>query len=111
VHEGLGFGIAVLKGSESNDAYAMSNGNVVTQTDNMGGIQGGLSNGMPITMKIAIKPTPSISKMQKTVNLSTMEDAALTVNGRHDPCVLPRAVPIVEAMAAITLLDLFLIKS
>ncbi len=105
VEFGVGFAISEMKGSESNDAYAMSNGNVVTQTDNMGGIQGGLSNGMPITMKIAIKPTPSISKMQKTVNLSTMEDASLTVNGRHDPCVVPKAVPAIEAAVAVTLAD------
>jgi chorismate synthase len=105
VEFGLGFGIAELKGSESNDAYVMQNGKVATSTDNMGGILGGLSNGMPILMRVAIKPTPSISKKQKTVNLSTMEDASVIVKGRHDPCVVPKAVPAIEAAVAITLAD------
>jgi chorismate synthase len=105
VEFGLGFGIAELKGSESNDAYVMQNGKVATSTDNMGGILGGLSNGMPILMRVAIKPTPSNSKKQKTVNLSTMEDASVIVKGRHDPCVVPKAVPAIEAAVAITLAD------
>jgi chorismate synthase len=105
VEFGLGFGIAELKGSESNDAYVMQRGKVATLTDNMGGVLGGLSNGMPIMMRIAIKPTPSIGKKQKTVNLSTKEDASLTIKGRHDPCVVPKAVPAVEAAVAVTLAD------
>ncbi|MGA3110675.1 MAG: chorismate synthase [Candidatus Bathyarchaeia archaeon] len=105
VEFGLGFGIAELKGSESNDAYVMQNGKVATSTDNMGGILGGLSNGMPILMRVAIKPTPSISLPQKTIILSTMEDASVTVKGRHDPCVVPKAVPVVEAAVAVTLAD------
>jgi len=105
VEFGLGFGIAELKGSESNDAYIMQSGKVATSTDNMGGVLGGLSNGMPITMRVAIKPTPSIGKEQKTVNLSTMKDASLTIKGRHDPCVVPKAVPAVEAAVAVTLAD------
>jgi len=105
VEFGLGFGIAELKGSESNDAYIMQNGKVATSTDNMGGVLGGLSNGMPIMMRAAIKPTPSIGKEQKTVNLSIMEDASLSIKGRHDPCVVPKAVPAVESAVAVTLAD------
>jgi chorismate synthase len=105
VEFGLGFGIAQLKGSESNDAYIMQSGKVATATDNAGGILGGISTGMPIMMQVAIKPTPSIGKEQKTVNLSTMEDARLSVKGRHDPCVVPKAVPAIEAAVAITLAD------
>ena len=105
VEFGLGFEITQLKGSESNDAYIMQNGKVATSTENMGGILGGLSNGMPILMRIAIKPTPSIGKEQKTVNLFTMKNAKISVKGRHDPCVVPKAVPAVEAAVAITLID------
>jgi chorismate synthase len=103
VEFGLGFGIAELKGSESNDPYLMQSGKVATATDNAGGILGGISNGMPIMMLVAIKPTPSVAKEQKTVNISTMKDATLRVKGRHDPCVVPKAVPAVESAVAITL--------
>jgi chorismate synthase len=105
VEFGLGFGIAELKGSESNDPYIMQSGKVATATDNAGGILGGISTGMPIMMQVAIKPTPSIGKEQKTVNLSTMEDARISIKGRHDPCVVPKAVPAVESAVAITLAD------
>jgi len=105
VEFGLGFAIATLKGSESNDPYIVQSGKVATSTDNMGGILGGLSNGMPIIIRVAIKPTPSIGKKQKTVNLSTMEDANVTIKGRHDPCVVPKAVPAVESAVAIILAD------
>ena len=105
VEFGLGFEIAELKGSESNDAYIMQQEKVVTTTENMGGILGGLSNGMPLMMRIAIKPTPSIGKEQKTVNLSTMKEADLHIKGRHDPCVVPKAVPAIESAVAITLAD------
>jgi len=105
VEFGLGFEIAKLKGSESNDAYIVEGGRVSASTDNMGGVLGGLSNGMPIMMRVAIKPTPSIGKEQKTVNLSKMEDATVKVKGRHDPCVVPKAVPAVEAAVAVTLAD------
>jgi chorismate synthase len=105
VEFGLGFAIAKLMGSESNDPYIIKNGKVATLTDNMGGILGGLSNGMPIIVRVAIKPTPSVGKQQKTVNMSTMEDANVTVKGRHDPCVVPKAVPAVESAVAITLVD------
>jgi chorismate synthase len=105
VEFGLGFRVAELKGSESNDPYIMQSGKVATLTDNMGGILGGLSTGMPIMIQVAIKPTPSIGKEQKTVNLSTMENASLSIKGRHDPCVVPKAVPAVESAVAITLAD------
>ena len=102
---GLGFAIAELKGSESNDAYVMQNGKVAAATDNMGGILGGLSVGMPILMRVAIKPTPSVAAEQKTVDLSKMKPATISVKGRHDPCVVPKAVPAVEAAVAVTLAD------
>ena len=105
VEFGAGFRAAELKGSENNDAFLLKNGKVVTATENAGGILGGLSSGMPIMIRVAIKPTPSIAKEQKTVNLSTMENAAISVKGRHDPCVVPKAVPAIEAAVAITLAD------
>ena len=105
VEFGLGFRISELKGSETNDPYVMEGGVVATSTHNMGGILGGLSNGMPILMRVAIKPTPSIGKEQKTVNLTAMKDARLTVKGRHDPCVVPKAVPAIESAVAIILAD------
>jgi chorismate synthase len=105
VEFGAGFRAAQLRGSENNDPFLMINGKVATSTDNAGGVLGGLSNGMPILMRVAIKPTPSIAKEQKTVNLSSMENAALNIKGRHDPCVVPKAVPAVEAAVAITLAD------
>ncbi len=105
VEFGLGFALVELKGSESNDAYMMQNRKVATATSNMGGITGGLSNGMPILVRVAIKPTPSIGKPQQTINLATMENATLVVKGRHDPCVVPKAVPAIEAAVAITLTD------
>ncbi len=105
VEFGVGFKVAEMRGSESNDAFLMKNGKVATATDYAGGILGGLSSGMPIMIRVAIKPTPSIAKEQRTVNLSTMEDATLSVKGRHDPCVVPKAVPAIEAAVAITLVD------
>lgn len=105
VEFGLGFRVAELKGSESNDPYIMQNGKVATATDNAGGILGGISTGMPIMMQVAIKPTPSIGKKQKTVNLSTMKDACISIKGRHDPCVVPKAVSAIESAVAITLAD------
>ena len=105
VEFGLGFGITELRGSESNDPFTVKSGEVATSTDNMGGILGGLSNGMPIIIRAAIKPTPSIGKEQKTVNLSTMKATSLSIKGRHDPCVVPKAVPAVESAVAITLTD------
>ena len=105
VEFGAGFATAELKGSENNDAYQMKNGKVGASSNSAGGILGGLSSGMPIVMRVAVKPTSSIAKEQCTVNLSRMEDAKIKVGGRHDPCVVPKAVPVVEAAVAITLVD------
>jgi chorismate synthase len=105
VEFGAGFKAAELTGSQNNDAFLLKNGKVVTSTENAGGILGGLSSGMPIMIRVAIKPTPSIAKEQKTVNLSSMENAAISIKGRHDPCVVPKAVPAIEATVAITLAD------
>jgi chorismate synthase len=105
VEFGVGFAAANLRGSENNDAYKLSNGKVTTLTDNAGGILGGLSSGMPILIRAAIKPTASIAKEQKTVNVCTLENITLSVKGRHDPCIVPKAVPAIEAAVAITLVD------
>ena len=105
---GAGFGAARLRGSENNDAFAVRDGAVVTETNRAGGVLGGISDGMPLLFRAAFKPTPSIAKPQKSVRLSTMEETELVITGRHDPCVVPRAVPAVEAAAAIVLLDLLL---
>ena len=105
---GAGFAAAALCGSENNDPFEMRGGRVVTKTNNCGGILGGISNGMPIVFRAAIKPTPSIAKEQDTVNLLTGENAKLSVAGRHDPCIVPRALPCVEAAAAIAIYDALL---
>ena len=105
VEFGAGFAAAELKGSENNDQYRMRQGKVAALTNNAGGILGGLSSGMPIVARVAVKPTPSIAKEQRTVNLSWMEDAKIAVKGRHDPCVVPKAVPVVEAAVATVLAD------
>ena len=105
VEFGAGFAVAEKKGSENNDAYATQNGKIVTLTNNSGGILGGITSGMPITLRVAFKPTPSISKEQKTVNSKEMSDTTLTVRGRHDACIVPRAVVVVECMMAIVLCD------
>ena len=105
VEFGTGFRATELTGSQNNDAFLLKNGKVVTSTEHAGGILGGLSSGMPIMISVAIKPTPSIAKEQKTVNLASMENAVINVKGRHDPCVVPKAVPAIEAVVAITLAD------
>jgi chorismate synthase len=102
---GMGFKAVQMKGSQNNDAYQIEKGQIVSLTDNAGGVLGGLSNGMPIMMRVAIKPTPSVTKEQKTVNLKKMENTILSVKGRHDPCIVPKAVPAIEAAIAITLAD------
>lgn len=104
---GRGFDITNYKGSEMNDAFVIKEQHIGTASNNSGGIQGGISNGEPIVFTVAFKPTATIKKSQETVN-SAMESLSLETSGRHDPCVLPRAVPIVEAMAALVLLDLIL---
>jgi len=108
VEFGSGFSAARKRGSENNDSFAIKNGGIVTTTNNAGGILGGISNGMPIVVRVAVKPTSSISKEQKTVNLKNMEPADLAVKGRHDVCIVPRVVPVVESMMAIVLCDLAL---
>jgi chorismate synthase len=105
VEFGAGFAAAELKGSENNDSYQMKNGKVVALTNNAGGILGGLSSGMPIVVRAAVKPTSSIAKEQRTVSLSRKEDAKIKVGGRHDPCVVPKAVPVVESAVTIILAD------
>ena len=105
VEFGAGFKAAELKGSENNDAFQLLSGKVITSTNNHGGVFGGISSGMPIVVRIAVKPTPSIAKEQQTFILSTMENATLKVLGRHDPCVVPKAVPAAESAVAISLVD------
>lgn len=109
VEFGAGFGVAGMRGSENNDPFRYDeNGVVRTTTNNAGGILGGITTGMPILFRLAMKPTPSIGKEQKTVDLSEKHDDTLTIVGRHDPCIVPRAIPVVEAAAAIALLDMML---
>ena len=102
---GSGFGAAGMRGSEHNDPYRIQNGRVVTETNHAGGLLGGMTTGMPLILRAAFKPTPSIALPQKSVSLSRREDAELTITGRHDPCVVLRAAPIVEAMTALVLMD------
>ncbi len=105
VEFGSGFSAAGKRGSENNDPFAIEDGKIVTVTNNAGGILGGISNGMPIVARIAIKPTPSIASSQETVDMQKMETASLEVKGRHDTCLVPRAVPVVESMMSVTLCD------
>jgi len=105
VEFGSGFSAAGKKGSENNDSFTVENGKIVTVSNNAGGILGGMSNGMPIVVRIAVKPTASIGKSQETVDIRNMESASLAVRGRHDVCIVPRAVAVVEAMMAVTLCD------
>lgn len=108
VEFGLGFAAAQKYGSENNDDYEILNDRIVTQTNHAGGILGGITNGMPLIFRVSIKPTPSIAKAQQSVSLSGMEETALKIQGRHDPCIVPRAVPVVEAAAAIAIFDMIL---
>ena len=103
---GAGFAAASMRGSEHNDPFFIENGKIRTMTNNAGGILGGISDGMPLIFRIAIKPTPSISRTQQSVNLETMLPDTLAVIGRHDPCIVPRAVPVTEAAAALAIYDL-----
>lgn len=108
----VGFGLsenfAECLGSESNDSFCILDGAIVTETNRCGGILGGISTGMPVLFDVTFKPTPSIAKPQQTVSFSRMENAALTIQGRHDPCIVPRAVAVVEAAAAIAIYDMVL---
>ncbi len=102
---GGGFELARMKGSEANDEFFIEKGKILTRTNNSGGILGGISDGMPIILRIVVKPTASIARPQKTVNLKTMKETEIEISGRHDPCVVPRAVPVVEAMISLVLAD------
>ena len=108
VEFGAGFQSSRLKGSENNDQYEIKEGKILTLTNNSGGVLGGMSTGMPLLIRVAFKPPSSIPKTQRTVNLSRMEEASIAVKGRHDPCVVPKAVPVVQAMVAIGLVDLMI---
>ena len=111
VEFGAGFDVACMRGSENNDAfYYDENGLVRTKTNNAGGILGGITTGMPILFRIAVKPTPSIGREQHTVDLTTKTNADLTIHGRHDPCIVPRAIPVAEAAAALALDGLAALK-
>ena len=98
---GAGFGFASMRGSAANDPFFMDGSTVKTRTNHAGGINGGITNGMPITFEVAIRPTPSISKEQDTVDLATGENTKLVIEGRHDPCIVHRALPVIEAAAAL----------
>ena len=108
VEFGVGQEAANLRGSQCNDAFTVENGQIRTVTNNAGGILGGITNGMPLIFRAAIKPTPSIARPQQSVSLRNAQEQELVVKGRHDPCIVPRAVPVIEAAAAIALFDLIL---
>lgn len=105
---GDGFSMSARRGSETNDSLRYENGTVQAATNHNGGITGGITNGMPLLFQAAIKPTPSIGKTQHTVDLESGENCELAIRGRHDPCIVQRAVPVIEAAAAWTILDLLL---
>ena len=105
VEIGVGFGCAMMRGSEMNDPFVLRKGIVMMETNNAGGILGGISNGMPIVCRIVVKPTPSIEETQKTVDVVEMEEMEIQITGRHDPCICPRIVPVAESMVALVLAD------
>lgn len=105
---GNGFGSTVLRGSENNDSFIMDTDSIRTKTNNHGGILGGITSGMPVIFRVAVKPTPSIAKEQLSVSLAGKSNVKLTIKGRHDPCIVPRAVPCIEAAAAIAIYDALL---
>ena len=98
---GAGVAFSLMRGSEANDPFAVEDGRVVTKTNHAGGINGGITNGMPVTFEVTIRPTPSISLPQESVDLRTGEETEIEIHGRHDPCIVPRAVPVIEAAAAL----------
>lgn len=108
VEFGAGYAAGYMRGSQHNDEYTVENGAVCPKTNRAGGILGGITTGMPVYFQVAIKPTPSISKQQQSASFSNLEPVTLAVKGRHDPCIAPRAVPVVEAAAAIAVFDLML---
>ncbi|MBQ7741090.1 MAG: chorismate synthase [Eubacterium sp.] len=106
VEFGLGFDFAKANAAEVNDEYEINDGEIALKSNNNGGVLGGITTGAPIVLRVAIKPTPSISREQSSVNLETMQNEKLVISGRHDPCIVPRAVSVIEAAVAIGLLDL-----
>ncbi len=108
VEFGIGFDFASEYASDVNDEYEIKDGKICLISNNNGGVLGGMTNGAPIVVSVAVKPTPSISRKQRSVNLETMENVELEIKGRHDPCIVPRAVPVVESAVAFGLLDLML---
>lgn len=111
VEFGAGFSAAAMRGSAHNDAYRVQGDRVVSQTNRHGGVLGGITTGMPLVVRAAMKPTPSIAQEQCSISLSKMENETLAVRGRHDPCIVPRAVPCIEAAVAVTLYDLICERS
>ena len=105
---GAGFGASLLTGKENNDEFYFDGGKIKTKTNNSGGILGGITNGMPVTFKVAVKPTPSISMPQNSVDILNKKDTVLEIKGRHDPCIVQRAVPVVEAVCAMVIYDMLL---
>ena len=105
---GDGFDAAAMRGSEHNDPYMVDDGRIVTRTNHAGGVLGGITTGMPLVVNVAIKPTPSIAREQETVDIEKMCGTTLSICGRHDPCIVPRAVPVVEAVTALTILDMLM---
>jgi chorismate synthase len=110
VEFGAGFGFADMKGSQANDAFVVEGGKVSTKTNHNGGINGGITNGMPISFRTVIKPTPSIYKMQETINAASMENTELQIEGRHDPAIIHRARVVVDSMVAIVLADMLALR-
>ena len=106
VEFGAGFAFAALRGSHANDTFYQDGGTVKTETNNNGGINGGITNGMPLVFRVCIKPTPSISSVPQTLNIQTGKVEPLSIHGRHDPCIVPRAVPVLESAMAIGLINL-----
>ena len=107
---GSGFDFASMYGSKANDAFTMKDGKVTTVTNHNGGINGGITNGMPIRFQTVFKPTPSIAQKQQTVNFKTHENVEVEIHGRHDPAIIHRARVVVDAMCAITLVDLLITR-
>ena len=105
---GAGFSVSHLKGSENNDPFTIREGHVLTTSNRAGGALGGISTGMPIVARLAVKPTPSIAQPQRSINLMDMNVTSIEIGGRHDPCIVPRAVVVAEAAMAVVLCDLAL---
>ena len=105
---GACFDVAMMNGSDADDAFSMQNGKVITMTNHNGGINGGISNGMPVVFKTVVKPTPSIYQLQKSVNFKTMETVDIEIDGRHDPCIAHRVRVVVDSLSAFAIVDLMM---